>query len=216
LKFEQLYDLFQKDVDYQSLITPFLKYLKKDKPIIDAGCGSGHLMNYLSSLGYDLIGIDKNPLMLKLASERLISNNQTPKLFQHNLNKKIPFKVNQIISFLDVINYFKKPEKLIKTLTNALLVNGTLIIDLYKEPFRYLEEGKVGNYNYLWKVIPFNKKIKHIITITSNDNNFNYKLTQYIYSLDKYLKIFKKYNLLVKKVSGFDHRKHYFILKKVK
>ncbi|KKR68842.1 MAG: hypothetical protein UU09_C0002G0013 [Microgenomates group bacterium GW2011_GWA2_40_6] len=39
----------------------FLRSLVSGKKIIDIGCGPGHLINYLSRLSFQVIGIDKHP-----------------------------------------------------------------------------------------------------------------------------------------------------------
>lgn len=214
MRFPEFYNLFQEDVNYQKIVNPLLKHLNKKELILDAGCGSGHLMVLLSKLGYKVIGIDKDIEMLTLASNNLIKNAFEPNLFIHNLNKPIPFKVNQIISLLDVINYFKYPKKMIKNLSKALESNGTLIIDLYKEPFKYFEEDNLNGIYYKWEITPYKNKIKHIINVEIDNQKYKYRLNQYIYPLSHYLKIFKKYHLEGKIINGFDNRKHYLILTK--
>jgi len=39
----------------------FLRYLPKDAPILEAGCGLGAWVIYLSGLGYEIAGIDNDP-----------------------------------------------------------------------------------------------------------------------------------------------------------
>lgn len=45
-------------VKFSPLLPHILHYLKKDSKIIEAGCGLGQWVNYLSELGFDVTGID--------------------------------------------------------------------------------------------------------------------------------------------------------------
>ena len=65
-----MYDLFQKDVDYESLLAPILQYLNKEHLILDAGCGSGHILSHLLIQGYDVIGFDNDETMLEIALKK--------------------------------------------------------------------------------------------------------------------------------------------------
>lgn len=211
MNFEIFYDILQEDVNYEKLITPFLKYLNKDKEILDAGCGSGHILMYLLKLGYKTIGLDINSNMLKLASNKLFEANLPHNLFEHNLKKEIPFKFSQIISFLDVLNYFKHPKRIIKNLNNSLTNEGVLIFDIYKKPFTYEEIGNYGDIEYNWEIKEHKNKITHNIKFLHKDKTYKYKFRQYIKPIDYYLNILHKLNFKTEVKDGFDIRKHYII-----
>jgi len=46
-------------------ISLYLKYLPKDKPILEGGCGLGPYLIYLKKQGYDVVGVDYNEEPLK-------------------------------------------------------------------------------------------------------------------------------------------------------
>ena len=43
----------------------FLEYLPKDAPILEAGCGLGAWVIFLGERGYDIVGIDHDPNVIK-------------------------------------------------------------------------------------------------------------------------------------------------------
>lgn len=54
---EQYFGLVESCKDNPT--TPYIfKYLPKDKPVLEAGCGIGHYVKYLSSMSYDMYGIE--------------------------------------------------------------------------------------------------------------------------------------------------------------
>src|SRR5690554_5255425 len=120
MNFSEFYDIFQEDVDYDALLAPILPYLKMDQQILDAGCGSGHILSHLLSKGYDVIGIDNDETMLELAQKNITFKGYTPKLFFHDLRKPLNHKFHQIISLLDVFHFFKGVKTLVRNLYNAL------------------------------------------------------------------------------------------------
>ena len=42
-----------------------------DEPVLDAGCGTGHLLEHLAGKGIEVIGVDKSSEMVSLARRRL-------------------------------------------------------------------------------------------------------------------------------------------------
>ena len=69
----------------------FLKYLKKNDKIVDAGCGFGKWVIYLHRLGYNIIGVDN--------SDRAIN-----KLKEHD--NSLPIEYGDILHFNYPDNYF--------------------------------------------------------------------------------------------------------------
>lgn len=55
--------------------------------ILDAGCGTGQTANYLFMLGYNVTGIDQNPIMIEHALKRNKSTNLSVPFFIQNLEK---------------------------------------------------------------------------------------------------------------------------------
>ncbi len=58
------FDRELKSLDYarsQALFNLYLPYLRKDEPLLEAGCGPGHIVYYLRERDYDAIGLDYAP-----------------------------------------------------------------------------------------------------------------------------------------------------------
>lgn len=55
----------------QQLLNLYLPYLDQSAPILEAGCGPGHIVHYLRGRGYNAIGIDYAPEAVKAAPRAL-------------------------------------------------------------------------------------------------------------------------------------------------
>ncbi len=107
-----------------------LKMLDKDKNrcILDLGCGNGHLVNYLLSLGFNVYGTDASEKGISIAKE-----SQPDRFFLQDLStdelpeglKGLPF--DTIIS-TEVIEHLYDPEKFVLFCKQALNNRGELII----------------------------------------------------------------------------------------
>lgn len=214
MRFEQFYDIFQKDIQYEALLKPILKYLNPNETLLDAGCGTGYILELLLKKNYQAIGLDVSPFMLSRAYARLQPLGYTNHLFEHDLKQPLGMKFDQIICLLDVIHYFKGCKQLILNLYRALNKNGRLIIDLYKEPFESLENGKVSSLTYTWKVTQRPNQIEHQIEVKDDIQTFHYMLKQYVYPIDYYLDLLKEIGFNCIEFKGFDDRKRYFVCRK--
>ncbi len=214
MNFSNIYDLFQQDVDYQSLLQPILPLLKKDEVILDAGCGSGHILSYLITLGYRTIGIDNDESMLELAHKKMGTYNLSSNLFLHDLRQPLNHKFHQIISLLDVFHYFKGVKGVIKNLYNALYDGGKLIIDLYNGPQNEIESGTFLDMNYHWQTTTSMQRLIHRITIKKGDITYSYVIKQYLYPVEYYINQLEATGFKTNLFKGFDDRKVYVLCTK--
>ncbi len=214
MNFETVYDILQKDVNYQALLKPLLPYLKKDKTILDAGCGSGYILTYLAKAGYQVTGLDINPNMLALAKQKLDDNKLSNHLYQHDLRKPLHTKFDQIICLLDVLHYFKGVKKVIKNLYDGLNTLGTLIIDLYRDKVNEVESDRYADFDYYWQAATKNQMIYHQLNIINARGQYNYQIKQYLYPVSYYENILKEVGFKVTFLDGFDDRKIYLVCKK--
>lgn len=105
----------------------FLKYkLIKDldyasADILDFGCGTGELVQYLNTKGYNAVGYEPNRNALSILKER-----GTPQI------KNIQQIENQydIITLFHVLEHLREPIETINLLKKHLTINGLLIIAL--------------------------------------------------------------------------------------
>ena len=118
----------------------FLNLLKKYKPkkIVDAGCGAGMPLIAIKKRGYNIIGYDRAPGMVKEAKNNLIKNK-----FSDNLVFKDDFENPKIIKNQSVdcilgmgaFFYAKNFEKTIKNQKKKLRKNGRIIFSLRNRLF---------------------------------------------------------------------------------
>lgn len=210
--FANIYDELMADIDYEQLLLFIEGYLNKNQLIIDAGCGSGYFLRELLKHGYDALGIDRDDQMLALANERLRSENLKAALYNHDLKDEISMKVDVVVSFFDVMNYFKGVKRIFKNIKRALNKEGLFIFDVYKESVLHEYDGyseeESEPFPYQWTIKSESYKLKHIIRV----NQEEHKLTQYVKPLTYYTHILEKLGfneVLVKE--GPDIRKHYII-----
>lgn len=124
-----------KDYQYSSdnrnhihtyVLAPLLKILssKKDRVILDLGCGNGWLVNHLVELGYNAYGTDASVSGIDIAQQKNkerffvqdLSKDELPQALQ-----AIPF--NTIIS-TEVIEHLYQPKEYLDFCKKILLQNG--------------------------------------------------------------------------------------------
>lgn len=101
--------------------------------ILDLGCGTGTLTELFASHGYDMIGIDCSPEMLRIAREKSIAREQkTLYLLQDMRELELYGTVGTVISVCDSMNYLLNEEDLVETfrlVNNYLYPKGIFIFD---------------------------------------------------------------------------------------
>jgi len=141
--------VFEKDTSYKPdeyFLSIILEYIL-GKKILDGGCGPGHLVAYLSSLGYDTIGID--------FSKTLIKRTKVPKNTALHVGDitHLPYKENTFDSYisLGVFEHFEEGPQLPLTEANTVLKEGgTLIVTVpYYNLLRRLKRLFLARYHYL-------------------------------------------------------------------
>jgi len=53
----------------------------RDQPVLDVGCGRGHLLTHLAKQGFEVVGVDKSPQMVRAARRRLEQAGLAAKVF---------------------------------------------------------------------------------------------------------------------------------------
>lgn len=130
----------------------FSKYLKKTTKILDAGCGTGRLLSYLTKSKVqpkNIVGVDFSPQMLSIAKE----NNPTVKVVESDLSLfKSTDKFDLIICthvmhYLDKVGYRKTLDNFYK----LLATDGKLFIVL-THPFRTVRRDTSQYFKRDWIV----------------------------------------------------------------
>jgi SAM-dependent methyltransferase len=213
--FAKAYDLLMADVDYEAIYTWLEPYLKADDVIMDAGCGSGYLLEELIKRNYRAIGIDIDSSMLSIALDRLVEKQLKAELYEHDLRDSLGVKVDVILMMFDVINYFKGASKIFRNMYHGLNKGGRLILDLYKEEvleeYKDYQEEDESLIAYQWNIQAHHQKLIHLVTVQQETN----RIIQYVKPLNYYVNLLNSLGFKVEIKEGPDQRKHYVIAYKL-
>ncbi|MCT4552883.1 MAG: class I SAM-dependent methyltransferase [Alphaproteobacteria bacterium] len=110
-------------------ISDFLKFLSPGDKILDLGCGPGHNSIYLSSLGFEVVGVDLSDKMLELARNK----NSKATFIKKDLSN-LDFEENSFDHVIAAysICYLPKDEVLscLKNLSGIMKTSGIAFIKL--------------------------------------------------------------------------------------
>lgn len=97
--------------------------------ILDIGCSTGNQIANIGSKGYDVLGIDISPSMIKIAKENYpkykfeVKDAMNQSIFQPNT-------FTHIICMYFTIYYFKDRQKVLQNIYNWLTPNGKFVVHL--------------------------------------------------------------------------------------
>ena len=131
------------------------KYISKEKnKVFDYGCGTGIMMEYLSSFG-EVWGGDISEISLDYCKRRGLTN-------VVNLKKKlsIPDKYYDLITVLDVLEHIDKDEDLLRKLRSYLNNDGILIITVLAYDFLWSGEDYVSGHKRRYTLKTLRQKIE--------------------------------------------------------
>ena len=136
--FAQVYDTFMDNVPYEEwgeYICEVLKEYKiKDALVLELGCGTGSLTEYLAGKGYDMIGVDNSMDMLELAMEKKErSGHDILYLLQDMREFELYGTVAAVVSICDSMNYITSEDELkqvFSLVSNYLDPGGLFLFDL--------------------------------------------------------------------------------------
>ena len=144
--FASVYDTFMDNVPYEkwgSYICGMLcKYGINDGIVLDLGCGTGTMTEFLAGYGYDMIGVDNSEDMLELAMEkRLKSGHDILYLLQDMRAFELYGTVRAVVSVCDSVNYMTEPEDLreVFRLVNNYLDPGGIFLFDFNTDYKYRE-----------------------------------------------------------------------------
>ena len=96
--FAKYFDKIYHDKNYESECKFIIKILNhyqnyKSKKILDLGCGTGNHSLILARKNFDVVGIDKSKVAIKIAKKKIVQSDYSVKFFVENmanffLNKK--------------------------------------------------------------------------------------------------------------------------------
>jgi len=117
------------------------------KRVLDAGCGPGVYAKWLVDHGAEVVAIDANEKMVKLARERLVNRVQ---IFLADLEQPLDFLVDStfdiVVSPL-TLDYVKDWDMLFKQFHRILREQGCLVFSIEHPFVKYYDHHQTGNYH---------------------------------------------------------------------
>jgi len=131
--FSDFYDLyvgkFNEDMDF------YKTYCNKPDIIIEIGCGTGRILDYLLKLDYKIVGVDVSQEMLDKAKAKLGSwiDNGKLELFNHDFTfGRFNETFDKALLTFYTFNYIiEKPIDFLQNIYDSLHDQGLLLIDLF-------------------------------------------------------------------------------------
>jgi ubiquinone/menaquinone biosynthesis C-methylase UbiE len=129
--YDSLPDHFQP---YQLLVKEVVSEVAKGTPkgkVLDAGCGTGNFTLALAKKGYEVVGIDASPLMLKRVVFKQKKNGMSNiTVFKSDLEQVLDFPDNYFDTLICIhaLYSLKNPDKVVKEYYRILRPNGYFIM----------------------------------------------------------------------------------------
>lgn len=144
--FASVYDTFMDNVPYEKwgafIYDMLCRYGVKDGIVLDLGCGTGTMTEFLAGYGYDMIGVDNSEEMLELAMDkRMKSGHDILYLLQDMRRFELYGTVKAVVSVCDSINYMTDAEDLkevFRLVNNYLDPAGIFLFD-FNTDYKYRE-----------------------------------------------------------------------------
>lgn len=207
-EYNQVY-FHRDDNDAKKLIDLILSRINitKDHTILDAACGSGRHMNYLSSLGYNVVGFDlSRPFLAEAKKNNPLGKYLRSDLREVSFKKKFDLVLNLFTSF----GYFSFDEENFRFPKNAygfLNDGGHYVLDYLNRDFLaanivpYSAKESGGLKIEEFRSIENGRVVKRIL-ITNRDNRKEFVETVKLYSKDFILEQFQGFGYSVSGLYG--------------
>ncbi len=173
---------FGEDWEFIDEIKKFASHLKENSTVLDLGCGSGYITNYLHKLNLNAIGIDFSQEMIKIAKQKYLESKFLCTDFS---DVKQHFEENSVDGLIAIYSlYFipkEKFESVLKSLSKILKSNG-----------EFLFVTQIGNGE------------KYITTPLMEDNNIDDKIYVNYYNKEELEKILNRNNFSIEYITAKD------------
>lgn len=137
-KFAWFYDRLTENVDYDAISKQIDKLVERfggrKNILLELGCGTGSLCEKMSSLGYDVIGVDTSQEMLSEALDKKFDSESKIQYLCQDMTELDMFgTIDVTVSVLDSINHLPDAESVKKTFERVSLFafpDGLFIFDM--------------------------------------------------------------------------------------
>lgn len=132
-KFAGYYDSYAKG--FREDLELYRSFCHKSDNILEVGCGTGRILEYLMNVGYKVTGVDISEEMLDLARQKLsfFLESGTLRLKKYNLaDRPLPGLFNKVLITFYTFNYvLDRPEAFLKNTYLSMANGGSIIMDLF-------------------------------------------------------------------------------------
>ena len=123
-----------KNLKIAKRIEKHVSLAKFKSKALDLGCGEGWLSEILKKKGHYVVGLDTDPLKLKLAKKNC------DEIVRYKIKNHLPFK-NSYFDFIlcsDLLEHLENPEIIIKEISRVLKSKGEALIKVPYGPLDFL------------------------------------------------------------------------------
>lgn len=136
--FSQFYDRLMQDAGYDKIARVIDGYVEKfggrKDILLDLACGTGSLSEELSSLGYDVIGVDSSDDMLNMALDKKCDSGSNIQYLKQDMRKLDMYgTIDVTVCALDSLNHLPSADDIKKTFERVSLFaypDGMFIFDM--------------------------------------------------------------------------------------
>ena len=179
-KLYKYYDLLsasQDEIDRKNHFIDRILSQHKVKTVLDFTCGTGAQLFGLTTLGYQVTGVDLSPFLLKIAREKSQQKKLDAELIEGDVRETQVGSFDAAITIFNAIGHLTKTdfEKGIRNIHENLVIGGVYVFDIFN--LNTMTDDAIKNLAMDVKVITGDTKIYH--SQNSEIDRENGRLTSY-------------------------------------
>ena len=179
-KLYKYYDLLsasQDEIDRKNHFIDRILSQHKVKTVLDFTCGTGAQLFGLTTLGYQVTGVDLSPFLLKIAREKSQQKKLGVELIEGDVRETQVGSFDAAITIFNAIGHLTKTdfEKGIRNIHENLVIGGVYVFDIFN--LNAMTDDAIKNLAMDAKVITGDTKIYH--SQNSEIDRENGRLTSY-------------------------------------
>jgi len=179
-KLYKYYDLLsasQDEIDRKNYFIDRILSQHKVKTVLDFTCGTGAQLFGLTTLGYQVTGVDLSPFLLKIAREKSQQKKLGVELIEGDVRETQVGSFDAAITIFNAIGHLTKTdfEKGIRNIHENLVIGGVYVFDIFN--LNAMTDDAIKNLAMDVKVITGDTKIYH--SQNSEIDRENGRLTSY-------------------------------------
>ncbi len=133
LRFAQYYDSYIRG--FREDLHLYGSFCNKTDTILEVGCGTGRVLEYLLKRGHAVTGVDISEEMLNLSRGKLsfFVQSSALKLVRHNLaDGSLSEQFTKVLVTFYTFNYVvDRPEAFLKNTCSSMISGGSIVMDLF-------------------------------------------------------------------------------------